>query len=103
MPNTYDLFWRREREQNQSLNTLLINYLKVANFITPRITIKSQSFDKNLLTRVKIDNELEEDWELQGRNQLYLSKAIDGERYFLGTHNPVVRNLVALVRSLLIN
>jgi hypothetical protein len=48
------------------------------------------------------ENDLEEDLELQGRNQLYISKATDGERYFLGTFNPVVRNLVSLVRSLLI-
>lgn len=48
------------------------------------------------------EHELEEDLELQGRNQLYLSKTTDGERYFLGTYNPVVRNMVGLVRSLLI-
>ena len=47
-------------------------------------------------------NELEENLELQGMNQLYLSKTTDGERYFRGTFNPVVRNLVSLVRSLLI-
>jgi hypothetical protein len=48
------------------------------------------------------DNEIEEDLEFQGGNQLFLRKAIDGERYFLGTSNPVIRNLIGLVRSLLI-
>jgi hypothetical protein len=46
------------------------------------------------------ENEMEEDLELQGRNQLYLSKAIDGKRYFVGTYNPVVRNLIGLVRKI---
>ncbi|MEQ9063724.1 MAG: hypothetical protein RIE58_06085 [Vicingaceae bacterium] len=48
------------------------------------------------------ENELEEDIEFQGENQLFLSKATDGDRYFLGTFNPVVRNLVGIVRSLLL-
>jgi hypothetical protein len=48
------------------------------------------------------ETESEEDLELQGGNQLYLSKATDGLRYFNGTYNPVVRNLVSLVKSLLI-
>ena len=48
------------------------------------------------------ENTEEEDLELQGHNQLYIHKATDGERYFVGTFNPVVRNLVGLVRSLLI-
>jgi hypothetical protein len=47
-------------------------------------------------------NETEEDLELQGQNQLFLSKTIGGERYFLGTFNPAIRNLIGLVRSLLI-
>lgn len=48
------------------------------------------------------ENIEEEDLELQGHNQLFMRKATDGERYFVGTFNPVVRNLVGLVRSLLI-
>jgi len=48
------------------------------------------------------ENESDDDLEIQGSNQLYLSKSIDGERYFQGSHNPVVRNLIGLVRSLLI-
>jgi hypothetical protein len=48
------------------------------------------------------ENSNEEDLELQSHNQLFMHKATDGERYFIGTYNPVVRNLVGLVRSLLI-
>lgn len=48
------------------------------------------------------NNEVEENLELQGKNQIYLSKAVDGERYFVGTFNPAVRNLISLIRSLLI-
>ncbi|MBL7903628.1 MAG: hypothetical protein JNL22_01270 [Bacteroidales bacterium] len=52
----------------------------------------------------KVDeNELEEDLEIQGRNQLFLRKSVEIEaRYFKGTYDPVIRNLVGLVRSLLI-
>lgn len=51
----------------------------------------------------KLEENIEDEGlELQGRNQLFLRKATDGERYFIGTFNPVVRNLVGLVRSLLI-
>jgi hypothetical protein len=50
----------------------------------------------------KLEENEEEDLEMQGQNQLFLRKAIDGERYYVGTFNPVVRNLVGLVRSLLI-
>ena len=49
------------------------------------------------------ETESEEDLELQGRNQLYLRKSIELEaRYYKGTYDPAVRNLVGLVRSLLI-
>lgn len=47
-------------------------------------------------------NEIESNFELQGRNQIYLSKTTDGDRYFIGTYNPAVRNLISLIRSLLI-
>lgn len=51
----------------------------------------------------KLENiEPNDDLELQGNNQLFLQKAIGGERYFAGSYNPVVRNLVGLVRSLLL-
>lgn len=49
------------------------------------------------------ENQTEEDMELQGRNQLFLRKATDvTARYYKGTHEPAARNLVGLVRSLLI-
>ncbi|TAN21612.1 MAG: hypothetical protein EPN37_00490 [Chitinophagaceae bacterium] len=48
------------------------------------------------------ESELDEDLEIQGGNQLYLNKTTDGEKYFPGTYNPVVRNLVGLVKSLLV-
>jgi hypothetical protein len=49
------------------------------------------------------ETESEGDLELQGRNQLFLRKSIELEaRYYKGTYDPVVRNLVGLVRSLLI-
>jgi hypothetical protein len=48
------------------------------------------------------NNPIDEDTEPPGQNQIYLSKTVVGERYFVGTFNPVVRNLVGLVRSLLI-
>lgn len=47
--------------------------------------------------------ESEEDLEIQGRNQLFMRKSIELDaRYFKGTYDPVIRNLVGLVRSLLI-
>jgi hypothetical protein len=46
---------------------------------------------------------LEEDLELQGRNQLYLANATNGGRYFVGTYNPAIRNLISLIRSLLLS
>ncbi len=55
-----------------------------------------------LLDKVE-ENESEEDLEMQGRNQLFLRKNIEIDaRYFKGTYDPVIRNLVGLVRSLLI-
>jgi hypothetical protein len=48
------------------------------------------------------ENKLDEDLEIQGGNQLYLVKTTDSEKYFPGTYNPVARNLVGLVKSLLI-
>lgn len=48
------------------------------------------------------DNETEEDLEMQGRNQLFMIKGNEVDaRYFKGTYDPIVRNLVSLVRSLL--
>ncbi|MGN6542512.1 MAG: DUF6602 domain-containing protein [Ginsengibacter sp.] len=55
-----------------------------------------------LLLDKLVNNEVDADLELQGNNQLFLQKAIGGERYFAGSYNPVVRNLIGLVRSLLI-
>jgi hypothetical protein len=56
-----------------------------------------------LLDKAEENDEEEEDLEIQGRNQLYMRKSIDVDsRYFKGTYDPVVRNLVGLVRSLLI-
>lgn len=55
-----------------------------------------------LLDKVEGD-ESEEDLELQGRNQLFMRKGLEiNDRYFKGTYDPVIRNLVGLVRSLLI-
>lgn len=55
-----------------------------------------------LLDKVEED-ESEEDLEMQGRNQLYVRKGLAiNDRYFKGTYDPVIRNLVALVKSLLI-
>lgn len=55
-----------------------------------------------LLDKVE-GNESEEDLELQGRNQLFMRKGLEiNDRYFKGTYDPVIRNLVGLVRSLLI-
>jgi hypothetical protein len=55
-----------------------------------------------LLDKVE-ENESEEDLEIQGRNQLFMRKSVEIEaRYFKGTYDPVIRNLVGLVRSLLI-
>ena len=51
----------------------------------------------------KVEDESEEDLEMQGRNQLFMRKGLEVEaRYFKGTYDPVIRNLVGLVRSLLI-
>jgi hypothetical protein len=48
------------------------------------------------------DKETEDDLEMQGRNQLFMRKGSDDDaRYFKGTYDPIVRNLVSLVRSLL--
>lgn len=48
------------------------------------------------------DSETEEDLEMQGRNQLFMRKGSEVDaRYFKGTYDPIVRNLVSLVRSLL--
>ncbi|MCS3796561.1 DUF6602 domain-containing protein [Niastella sp. OAS944] len=48
-------------------------------------------------------NGIEENLELQGANQIFVRKALGvKERYFIGTFNPAVRNLISLVRSLLI-
>lgn len=55
-----------------------------------------------LLDKVE-ENETEEDLEIQGRNQLFMRKSVEIDaRYFKGTYDPVIRNLVGLVRSLLI-
>lgn len=55
-----------------------------------------------LLDKVE-ESEIEEDLEMQGRNQLFMRKSVEIEaRYFKGTYDPVIRNLVGLVRSLLI-
>lgn len=55
-----------------------------------------------LLDKVEGD-ESEEDLEMQGRNQLFMRKGLEiNDRYFKGTYDPVIRNLVGLVRSLLI-
>jgi hypothetical protein len=55
-----------------------------------------------LLDKVE-GGESEEDLELQGRNQLFMRKGLElNDRYFKGTYDPVIRNLVGLVRSLLI-
>jgi len=53
----------------------------------------------------KLDNdESEDELEIQGKNQLFVRKGIAfDERYFVGTYNPVVRNLVSIVKSLLIS
>jgi hypothetical protein len=54
-----------------------------------------------LLDKVETD-EQNEDLEIVGCNQLFLRKSTDiGSRYFQGNDRPVIRNLVALVRSLL--
>jgi len=39
--------------------------------------------------------------ELQGQNQIYLSKGSLAGRYFRGTFEPAIRNLVSIIRSLL--
>ncbi|MEO6282982.1 MAG: DUF6602 domain-containing protein [Dyadobacter sp.] len=51
----------------------------------------------------KIDgDESEEELEMQGRNQLFLRKGLEIEaRYFRGTYDPIIRDLVSLVKSLL--
>lgn len=55
-----------------------------------------------LLDKVE-EHETEEDLEIQGRNQLFMRKSVEIDaRYFKGTYAPVIRNLVGLVRSLLI-
>jgi hypothetical protein len=54
-----------------------------------------------LLDKLETD-EVEEDIELRGPNELFLSKTPTTDRYFVGAYNPAARNLVALVRSLLI-
>lgn len=55
-----------------------------------------------LLDKIQGD-ESEEELEMQGRNQLFMRKGLQiEERYFKGTYDPVIRNLVGLVRSLLI-
>lgn len=55
-----------------------------------------------LLDKVEGD-ESEEDLEMQGRNQLFMRKGLEiNDRYYKGTYDPVIRNLVGLVRSLLI-
>ncbi|NII25166.1 hypothetical protein HB364_08750 [Pseudoflavitalea sp. X16] len=55
-----------------------------------------------LLDKVE-EEEIEEGLEMQGRNQLFMRKGLELDaRYFKGTHDPVIRNLVGLVRSLLI-
>lgn len=55
-----------------------------------------------LLDKVEEDGS-EENLEMQGRNLLYLRKGLEFEsRYFKGTYDPIIRNLVGLVRSLLI-
>lgn len=55
-----------------------------------------------LLDKLEGD-ESEDDLEFQGRSQLFLRKTItEDARYFKGAYDPVVRNLVALIRSLLI-
>ncbi len=56
-----------------------------------------------LLDKVE-ENESEEDLEMQGRNQLFLRKNIEKDaRYFKGTFDPVIRNLVGLIRSILLS
>lgn len=55
-----------------------------------------------LLDKVE-GGESEEDLEMQGRNQLFMRKGLEiNDRYFKGIYDPVIRNLVGLVRSLLI-
>ena len=55
-----------------------------------------------LLDKVE-ESESKEDLELHGRNQLFLSKTVEVDaRYFAGTYDPAIRNLVGLVRSLLV-
>ncbi|GAB3337564.1 hypothetical protein GCM10027429_22090 [Marivirga atlantica] len=50
------------------------------------------------------DDETEEDLEFQGRNQLFMRKSVEEDaRYYKGADDPVVRNLVRLVRSLLLS
>jgi hypothetical protein len=54
-----------------------------------------------LLDKLEKD-ESEEDLEMQGRNQLFMRKGLELDtRYYEGIYNPVIRNLVGLVRSLL--
>lgn len=49
------------------------------------------------------EGESDDDLEMQGRNQLFLRKGLElEERYFNGTYDPIVRNMVSLVKSLLI-
>lgn len=44
----------------------------------------------------------DEDFELQGRSQIFLRKGLEIDaRYFKGTYDPAIRNLVGLVRGLL--
>lgn len=51
----------------------------------------------------RVDNEEPDgDLEQQGRSQIFLRKSLEADaRYFKGTYDPVIRNLVGLVRSLL--